>query len=236
MANPSLPDFEAFWTFATERSLNCNDLSHHLCCDVWTTRNSKRSRTSHTKETKWRALLASLDSSAPDKKKAMHAKILEEGWRIPVLLNRPCSLVELDHKFPFRLHHPQSQHLHLPVYSENEGQISQYTPHNNNTHKLHFHQVLCRQDKEFSVQIFPIANWLPSQGYSHSKLIQTQDNQEMLNKMMFQFTNSITLNFVKLVADIHVEKAKETQQQLQAVMKPLSASLSRYYSLRQRQG
>ena len=90
MAYPPLQDFDAFWNFASERANQSNDLSHHLCCDTWTTRTSKRSRATHSQETKWRSLLASLDSAAPDKKTALRAKMLEEGWRIPVSINKYC--------------------------------------------------------------------------------------------------------------------------------------------------
>ena len=51
---------------------------------------SKRSRASHTQETKWRSLMASLDPAALDKKIALRTKMLEEGWMIPVSLNKHC--------------------------------------------------------------------------------------------------------------------------------------------------
>jgi hypothetical protein len=122
MAYKSFPDFQTFWDFATQRALNYNDISHHPCCDVWSTRSSKRSRTSHTKETKWKTLLASLDSTVPDKKTALMARMVEEGWKVPVLLNRPCqarSLAYPDSRLPFRPHVPQHR-LPLSVFAEDE--------------------------------------------------------------------------------------------------------------------
>jgi hypothetical protein len=115
MAYRPLPDFESFWTFSNQRANDSNDLSHHLCCDVWTTRHSKRSRNSHTQETKWRTLLASLDPSAPDKKTALRTKMLEEGWRIPVLINKTCLTQPPTASIPqFSSDHSPSQNLPRP--------------------------------------------------------------------------------------------------------------------------
>ena len=122
MSYLSLTDYETFWTFSTTRALNKNDLSHYPCCDVWTTRNSKRARTSHTKETKWKTLLASLDPAVPDKKTALRAMMLEKGWREQVLLNRPCharSPRHQDSRLPFKPHIPQQRHP-VTVFSEED--------------------------------------------------------------------------------------------------------------------
>mgnify|MGYP000146125413 CR=1 FL=1 len=90
MTHNHLLDFEAFWNYSTERANAYNDLFYHPCCDVWTTRNSKRARNSHQQQTRWRALLTSLDPRQPDKKTALKAKMIEEGWSIPVVLNDIC--------------------------------------------------------------------------------------------------------------------------------------------------
>jgi len=90
MSFKPLLDFDEFWDYSTERANAYNDLCYHPCCDVWTTRNSKRARNSHRQQTRWRALLSSLDPRQPDKKQALHAKMIEEGWSIPVLLNDIC--------------------------------------------------------------------------------------------------------------------------------------------------
>ena len=239
MAYKTFPDFEAFWSFASENAFNNNNLSHHPCCDLWSTRGSKRSKASHTRETKWKTLLASLDSNAPDKKTALRTKMLEEGWRIPVLINRHCqaqSPRQSDSRFPFQPHFLSRQLPPLPDDSENEGRANQYASHSNKTHKLSSHQVFYLHDKELSVQVFPIAIWLPSQGHSDHKPIQTQENQEMLNKMMLEFTTNITHNMIKLMADQQAEKMKETEKQFQTALRPLAAKMGRQYSPRQRQG
>lgn len=82
--------FDAFWTFATERAQQRNTLSYHKCCDVWTTRTSKTLKASHSSSAIWSAVLLTLDRSASDQKQALHAKMIEEGMQIPVLINNVC--------------------------------------------------------------------------------------------------------------------------------------------------
>lgn len=82
--------FEQFWNKAVTAANGSNSLCHHICCDVWTTRASKSTRATHIKKTSWRAIMESLSKKAPDKKAALLAKMTEEGWRLPVILNKPC--------------------------------------------------------------------------------------------------------------------------------------------------
>ena len=136
MSYPPLTDYESFWTFSTTRALNKNAITHHPCCDVWTTRNSKLARTSHIKETKWNTLLASLDSNAPDKITALRAKMLEKGWRMPVLMNQRCqaqSLRQSHSKLPFQ---PYSTSKPLPLYVSCENECHPILSTANNTSKF----------------------------------------------------------------------------------------------------
>ena len=84
-------DFEAFWILASSHAQRRNTLAYHQCCDVWTTRNSKKARTSHKQITHWIQVMLSLDRSVPDKKQALLAKLTEERRRTNVLVNVKCS-------------------------------------------------------------------------------------------------------------------------------------------------
>lgn len=84
--------YNDFWRFAMERLKQRNYLSYHPCCDVWTTRNSKCIKETHTSVTSWKEVMATLDKSVEDGQVALQAKMLEEGWQIPVVVNKPCRL------------------------------------------------------------------------------------------------------------------------------------------------
>jgi len=141
MAYRTFPDFESFWVFAIERALNRNDISHHPCCDVWSTRSSKRLQASHTRETKWKMLMASLDS-VQDKRTALRAKMLEEGWRMPVIINRPCQTLSprhIDSRLPFRLHTTRDL-VAVSMLGEKIGQDHLSAADNNSILNLPSHQ------------------------------------------------------------------------------------------------
>jgi hypothetical protein len=83
-------DFETFWKVASSKAAKGNDMVFHPCCDVWTSRNSKLAQTSHLEAIKWRQLLHSLPKTELDQKNALHAKMIEEHWQIPVVMNQHC--------------------------------------------------------------------------------------------------------------------------------------------------
>lgn len=91
MANNLLSDYDGFWDFASDKAYEKNDMYYHDCCDVWTTRKSKFARESHAEQTTWRSILQSLQVKKDDRKAALLAKMTEEGWRIPVELNKLCT-------------------------------------------------------------------------------------------------------------------------------------------------
>jgi len=77
--------------------------------------------------------MASLPTDCPDKKKALHAKMIEEGWRIPALFNKPCQAQQprhTIHRLPFHLNVPPRQ---VPIHSftEDEGQAGLSIASNN---------------------------------------------------------------------------------------------------------
>lgn len=83
-------NFDEFWVMANSVNESCNSVIYHPCCDVWTTRSSKSKRASHSKNLPWRKLISSLSKSVEEKKEALLAKITDEGWRLPVVLNEAC--------------------------------------------------------------------------------------------------------------------------------------------------
>jgi hypothetical protein len=106
-----LLSFDAFWEIANPAKHGQNGLYYHPCCDSWTTRNSKSKRLTHSKHLKWRQISSSFDKSMLDKKQALHSRMVENGWRIPVVLNQPCqtqSVAARRSELPFKLYNPRS--------------------------------------------------------------------------------------------------------------------------------
>lgn len=104
--------FQELWNIAdaTKESGNC--LYYHPCCDVWTTRSSKTKRATHTRFLKWGRILLTLDKAAEDKKQALQAKMIEEGWRLPAVLNEACHArpsPRAQQQIAFRLHQPPQE-------------------------------------------------------------------------------------------------------------------------------
>jgi hypothetical protein len=92
--------FEEFWQVANPIHHGGNGLYYHPCCNIWTTRASKSKRASHTQHLQWRQIMDSLPKDIIDKKQALQAKMIEEGWSIPVLLNEACKIQQLPHIAP----------------------------------------------------------------------------------------------------------------------------------------
>ena len=89
---PTPLPFEELWRVATAAAAARNGLCYHPCCDVWTTRSAKLKRDSHKQKLLWQNLMSMLDKSVADKKKALEAKMVEERWRLHVVLNESCRL------------------------------------------------------------------------------------------------------------------------------------------------
>ena len=87
---PKLLNFDLLWNQATMVNKACNSIYYHPCCDVWTTRSSRIKRSSHTNYLPWRKLLSTLDKTSNDKKQALRTKMIEEGWRLPAVINEGC--------------------------------------------------------------------------------------------------------------------------------------------------
>ena len=81
--------FDEFWQ-VVDPSTHKDGPTYHSCCDSWSTRGWRRLNNNHTKTLQWRKVALLLDKSFEDKKLALLAKMNEEGWRLPVLLNKPC--------------------------------------------------------------------------------------------------------------------------------------------------
>lgn len=102
--------FDTFWDLALAQNNTSNGLYYHPCCDVWTTRAAKAKRASHKDNINWRRALNSLDKSVDDKKHALLAKMTEEGWRLPVVLNEACKAM-----LPQTLQQQSAFRPHIPV-------------------------------------------------------------------------------------------------------------------------
>ena len=129
-------DFDSFYQLATDSNRTCNSLSYHSCCDVWSKRGSKRLRSSHRQELKWGQVMTSLLKDFPDKKLALQAKMVEEGWRMPVLVNQPCQARALAYppRLLFKPHFPRAQIPFPLAYSENDDKTSHSHLSNNSHH------------------------------------------------------------------------------------------------------
>ena len=90
-------NFDELWHLALTQGKSRNDIAYHSCCDVWTTRGVKKVRASHVKKLRWKELMASLESNGEeDKKTLLRAKMAEERWRVPVVINEVCKLAMMD--------------------------------------------------------------------------------------------------------------------------------------------
>jgi hypothetical protein len=101
--------FEELWKMATMAANARNGLTYHHCCDKWTSRSAKVSRDSHKQKLQWKNLLSIVDKSYEDKKQALLAKMTEEGWRLPAILNEACdsqSRANIQTQIAFRPHNP----------------------------------------------------------------------------------------------------------------------------------
>lgn len=123
--------FEELWERINSVNHSFNGLNYHPCCDVWTTRSSKTKRATHKTHLHWRQITALLDKSFEDKKQALLAKMTEEEWRLPALLNEFCQVRPgpiFQQQSAFRLHQPdiQPQDLEADFSPRNyvfEGQV-----------------------------------------------------------------------------------------------------------------
>ena len=84
-------DFDDLWAHGLSQAKSRNGLFYHSCCDVWTSRGAEKSRSSHTKKLRWTILMASLKTTGEEEKKTLlRAKMTEEGWRLPAIMNQAC--------------------------------------------------------------------------------------------------------------------------------------------------
>lgn len=75
---------------ATSADRSYNGIVYHCCCDLWTSRGAESKRVTHKSHLSWKKIIASLDKTTVEKKEALLAKMIEEGWRVPVVFNEAC--------------------------------------------------------------------------------------------------------------------------------------------------
>lgn len=122
--------FEELWAIATTAAKACNGLTYHNCCDIWTSRSAKASRDSHRQKLQWKNIISTLDKTIEDKKQGLLAKMTEEGWRLPAVLNEACQV---------RLFSTRSRQLafrhHISDQPPQELRVSS-APQNHSDHSL----------------------------------------------------------------------------------------------------
>lgn len=111
--------FDQFWELASKKNMKGNALAYHRCCDVWSTRNSKKFRDSHIEIALWRQVMMTLDRSIDDKKQALRTKLIEQRRRTTVIINQPCQVQvrpQLRPAFPSQTHLSQNpeKEIYLP--------------------------------------------------------------------------------------------------------------------------
>ena len=90
--------FDELWKYAVDSEKSYNLVGYHRCCDVWTSRGSKKARNSHLDMLKWKDLMRSLGDSEEDKKTLLRAQMVEKRWRMPVAMNEFCKLAVIDNR------------------------------------------------------------------------------------------------------------------------------------------
>lgn len=104
--------FDQFWECAVAASRAGNGFCYHPCCDVWTSPygKGKGTRRTHDKSYQWKRIISV--KNIQGKKQALLAKMIEEEWRIPVVLDEACENPRkpiMQQQTAFRPRHPDSQ-------------------------------------------------------------------------------------------------------------------------------
>ena len=173
-------DYNSFWEIACVKAANGNDLVFHPCCDVWTTRNSKQARSSHPELIKWRQILHSLGKMDIDLKSALHAKMVEECWQIPVIINQHCRVTKtLEPALTNLPRHKHAKRTHDQTTPSNQGLGIVMLPSSTVDQDIHLpfpplaERSLFRSDALSSVSFF-IAEWVPSNEQEAKPKLQQQ--------------------------------------------------------------
>jgi len=82
--------FDDFWNLVESKGRQNQRMTYHPCCDTWSTKDAKKVRRSHKLSANWKTLFSSCRLSLEEKKKELHAKLIEDGLNIPIILNKPC--------------------------------------------------------------------------------------------------------------------------------------------------
>lgn len=130
MANSKIVDFDSFWKRATKAGTNRNGFAYHSCCDVWTTRAAEAQRITHKWQIPLSKIISGLKTDIDGQKQALYAMMMEEEWRIPVLLNESCKARPrsiLQQQVAFRHHQPgeASQELQERFAAQNTAYSGQ---------------------------------------------------------------------------------------------------------------
>ncbi len=95
--------FSKLWEVTQSQQKHCSTVYYHPCCDIWTTKNSRTNRVSHSQFIAWRDILHSLPSDCTDAQQGLEAKMIEEGWSLHAIVNKPCKLQPSSRQEPSRM-------------------------------------------------------------------------------------------------------------------------------------
>ena len=219
---------DQLWEIANASAKSCNGITYHPCCDTWSTRAAKMKRASHTMIIHWRQITASLDKASDDKKGALLAKMVEEGWKIPVILNKPCLSNRSTKKsqLPFKIHIPQHKRTFTPISPDRTNQDLQIDYNNDQLlNRFDLMRLLQPERQQMSTNIFHIAVWFPSSKSPNSR---TQQNSqaEDLSKLILELPNNISSTLFKAINEIHVGKSLVNERLVKDSLKPLTETLN----------
>jgi hypothetical protein len=221
--------FEDLWDFALNQGKSRNDVAYHSCCDVWTTRGAEKARSSHLKKIRWKELMAALETNGEeDKKKLMHAKMIEEGWRIPFLLNKPCFSNRATKKsqLPFKIHIPQHRRTFSPMSPDRTNRDLQIDYNNEQLlNRFDLKRLFQPERQQLSTHIFHIAVWFPSSKSLNSR---TQQNTqaEDFSKLILELPNNISSTLFKAINELHAEKSLLNERLVKDSLRPLTETLN----------
>lgn len=83
--------FDQFWEAMTRWCKSGNHPTFHPCCQVWTTRLSKKSQLDHISAVKWRKLFSTPEAKAIPQKEYLRTHMHQYSWGEPIRVNFHCS-------------------------------------------------------------------------------------------------------------------------------------------------
>lgn len=90
MSYQTFKTFASFWNALLKRVRRNNHPTYHPCCKSWTWRARKGSKTTHTEQIKWGAVLSSIEDKEFTPKERLQTHMVEHGWGPPIRVSVQC--------------------------------------------------------------------------------------------------------------------------------------------------